>query len=233
MQTRGLNARQLKTIATVAMAIQHMALLFLPPDSPYYWPLVSLGHITAPIMCFFIAEGYCHTHDRRRYALRLLLGAGLSHMPHALAFGFPIYAFWRYTSIFWSLFLGLMALSAAENTRLPGILRFLIPLACCVLAYPGNWNCIAVIWILGFGLFREAPVKKWGFFLLGLGVYVLEFFVISNTDLLLPRFSVLAAIPLLLCYNGQRGDRSALSKWGFYAFYPTHLLALHLIQAML
>lgn len=60
-------------------------------------------------------------------------------------------------------------------------MRFLIPLACCVLAYPGNWNCIAVIWILGFGLFRKDPAKK----------------------------------------------------WGFYVFCPTHLLALHLLHAVL
>ena len=31
--------------------------------------------ITAPIMCFFIAEGYYHTHSRRKY-LELLLYNG-------------------------------------------------------------------------------------------------------------------------------------------------------------
>lgn len=74
---------------------------------------------------------------------------------------------------------------AAENHRHRGHVhsacgsRF--PWACCVLAHPGNWNCIAVIWILGFGLFREDPAKK----------------------------------------------------WGFYVFCPTHLLALHLLHAVL
>ena len=32
--------------------------------------------ITAPIMCFFIAEGYYHTHSRRKYLERLLLYNG-------------------------------------------------------------------------------------------------------------------------------------------------------------
>ena len=40
------------------------------------------------------------------------------------------------------------------------------------------------------------------------------------------QLATLLAIPLLLCYNGQKGRGGAFNKWFFYVFYPLHLLAL-------
>ncbi|MBP0980785.1 MAG: hypothetical protein J5968_01150, partial [Oscillospiraceae bacterium] len=39
----------------------------------------------------------------------------------------------------------------------------------------------------------------------------------------------MAALPLILCYNGKRGGENCpkpIRKWGFYIFYPLHLAAL-------
>ena len=113
--------------------------------------------ITAPIMCFFIAEGYYHTHSRRKYLQRLLLGAVISHVPHALACGFPVGELWWYTSVMWSLFLGLLTLIVYEKKEIAWIWRMAFVGLCCILAYPGNWNFVAVIWIWGFGVFRDQP----------------------------------------------------------------------------
>lgn len=85
----GLNSNTLKLLAVVAMICQHVTIFFIPTTNPWYYPLFCFGMITAPIMCFFIAEGYYHTHSRRKYLERLLLGAVISHVPHALACGFP------------------------------------------------------------------------------------------------------------------------------------------------
>ena len=81
----GLNSNTLKLLAVVAMICQHVTIFFIPTTNPLYYPLFCFGMITAPIMCFFIAEGYYHTHSRRKYPERLLLGAVISHVPHALA----------------------------------------------------------------------------------------------------------------------------------------------------
>jgi len=86
----GLNSNTLKLLAVVAMICQHVTIFFIPTTNPWYYPLFCFGMITAPIMCFFIAEGYYHTHSRRKYLERLLLGAVISHVPHALACGFPV-----------------------------------------------------------------------------------------------------------------------------------------------
>ena len=64
-------------------------------------------------------------------------------------------------------------------------------------------------------LFSGIAVALWGF------VYVFR----GGPDI---ELFCMCSIPLILLYNGQRG-RYLVPKWFFYAFYPVHLLILHLI----
>ena len=50
-----------------------------------YFVLRFLGRLTAPIMCFFLTEGYIFTHSKKGYALRLAIFAVISQVPYALA----------------------------------------------------------------------------------------------------------------------------------------------------
>ena len=70
-------------------------------------------------MCFFIAEGFQHTSNFRRYLGRLLLAALLSHVPYTLCFNFHPLRVWTATSIMWSLFLGLLTLALWQRTQHP------------------------------------------------------------------------------------------------------------------
>lgn len=225
-----LNANQLKLIAVIAMVFDHWAVTFLPAGSSAWLLAGAVGRLTAPIMCFFIAEGYHHTRSRRRYALRLLLGAAVSHVPHALCFGFSPWEFWRATSVMWSLFLGLLALMAWERRALPLPVRLGAVGLCCLMSYPGNWNCVAVLWVVCFGALRNAGWKKWLAFLAVTGLYMAEFFMIESNDPLWLRLAVLPAAPLLMLYSGKRGSRRPAYQWGYYLFYPLHFLALYLLR---
>ena len=72
---KGLNSNQLKLIAIIAMTVDHLTWVIWPGYQTG-WPQLALhcvGRITAPIMWFFIAEGYHYTHSFKKYALRLLL----------------------------------------------------------------------------------------------------------------------------------------------------------------
>ena len=95
---------------------------------------------------------------------------------------------------------------------------------------PANWNYIAVLWIFGFAVFRESPKKQWAFFGLVTLLYVLQYFVYGSTLPVWLRPFVLLCVPLLLCYNHTLGRRSKVLQWGYYLFYPAHLLVLTLLR---
>ena len=78
MQQKGLNRNQLKYLAVVTMLADHVAWAFLPTWSVAGQLMHTVGRFTAPAMLFFLAEGYVHTGNLRRYASRMLLFALLS-----------------------------------------------------------------------------------------------------------------------------------------------------------
>ena len=69
----GLNANALKLIAIIAMTIDHFTDIFYPgfPNSLVPLSLHFIGRLTAPIMWFFVCEGYHYTKDARKYLQRL------------------------------------------------------------------------------------------------------------------------------------------------------------------
>ena len=90
-----LSGSVLKTIALASMIIDHVAFvlsgifsktLFSIGAKSYsaYRIMRWLGRIAFPIYCFLLVEGFSHTHDRRRYALRLGAFAILSHVLHCI-----------------------------------------------------------------------------------------------------------------------------------------------------
>lgn len=221
----GLMSNQLKLIAIIAMTWDHAVTLFVPHTSPYYLLLHIPGRLAAPFMCFLVAEGYHHTSNLTKYLGRLLLFAIISHVPYNLCFRFSPLEFWRSTSVIWSLFMGLAALTIAEHSRLPTALKISLIVFCCMLTRSADWNYIAVLMILAFGIFRDEPVKR-TIAHLTIGVlYVAQgaYYGLS----MVPRLGIFLSVPLLLLYNGQRGRKSKALQWGFYWFYPLHLLLLY------
>ena len=73
-----MTATQIKVIAIIAMTLDHIAYTFLPAGTVLHYILHLIGKTTAPIMCFFLAEGFRHTHDKKKYFFRLLLFAVIS-----------------------------------------------------------------------------------------------------------------------------------------------------------
>lgn len=83
MREQGLSGNALKVIAIVAMTIDHLAWMgietYVQAETPLQIFLHSIGRLTAPIMFFFVAEGYHYTHNYRRYLGRLFMLAVVSH----------------------------------------------------------------------------------------------------------------------------------------------------------
>ena len=84
---KGLDGTQLKTIALALMVLDHIHYFF---EFTGCIPTVfnMLGRLSAPLFLFCTVEGFAHTHDRKRYVLRIwAIGTAMA----ALEF-FMIYA---------------------------------------------------------------------------------------------------------------------------------------------
>lgn len=93
---------QLKVVAIIAMTCNHVANVFGVGllGSPLCFALYAVGGITFPIMAFLVVEGYVHTSNLRKYALRLALFAVISQVPYHLVFG-------QHLNVMFTLLLGL------------------------------------------------------------------------------------------------------------------------------
>lgn len=121
-----LNANTLKLIAVLAMVLDHAATVFLADTAPAALFFHAVGQIAAPIMCFFVAEGYTYTSNLKKYLLRLFIAAVISHVPYALCFKFTVWEFWYVTGVLWGLFLGLLAVTLWKRLRAPVWVRLLL-----------------------------------------------------------------------------------------------------------
>ena len=103
----GLNSNQIKCIAIIAMTIDHITWLLFPGCQKIWWVmgLHVIGRLTAPIMWFFIAEGFHYTKNVKKYILRLFIFAIISHFAYNFAGGRPFIpnGIFNMTSVMWSL----------------------------------------------------------------------------------------------------------------------------------
>lgn len=81
----GLTRNQLKYIAITATVFDHIGMLFIPVTNPVGCIPRIIGRLTAPIMCFFIAEGYFYTGSKKRYGARLFIFACVSQFAYSFA----------------------------------------------------------------------------------------------------------------------------------------------------
>ena len=122
MNKRCLTGSTLKIIAMIAMLIDHIGAVILARviystsdmavyDS--YMVLRKIGRIAFPIFCFLLVEGFIHTSDKKKYAVRLGAFALLSEIPFDLAFQSQAVGF-EHQNVFFTLLIGFLALSGYQ-----------------------------------------------------------------------------------------------------------------------
>lgn len=228
-----MNASTLKWIALASMLADHIGCLLILlsrlPESgndPKLWYnsiffLRTVGRIAFPIFTFLLVEGFRHTHNRKRYAARLVMFAIISEFPHYLFFD-RIYASGAYQlNIGVTLLLLFCLMYGYKKIRELGEKRnrYTIPVLSCILlvltclavhrfpigyGYPGVLLCTVF-----YGIRHRIFQPVLGYLVIG----------IRSTF----RIGYLLPFALLAFYNGQPGKSH---KSFFYLFYPIHLLAL-------
>lgn len=234
----GLDANMLRLLAMALMLCDHLWATLLPAQN---W-MTHLGRIAFPIFAFQIAQGYVHTSNFRKYALRLLCFAIVSEIPFNLFYAGSVF-FPFHQNVLWTLLLGLLCIRQADTIlhtpgrkkKLLAVLFLLLLLLVSVFAMT-DYGWRGVLTVLGFyvaGLLPLTPLWQ-GVLLVLLNMvrfqgWQLEFELFGKTFALPEQsFAVLALIPICL-YNGKRGVKNKIMQYGFYIFYPLHMLVLWLV----
>lgn len=217
----GMSGSTLKLIALASMLVDHLAasgVLSKMYDSELLYEFCrTVGRIAFPLFCFLLVEGFVNTRNRKAYLIRLFLFALLSEVPFDLAFfGTPF--FLGDQNVFFTLFLGFLALCGVEECRNRGrALWVWVPMLSGVFAawlLHTDYSGFGVILILIFYWFRDVPWQR---------------NLISGCSCLGEPAAILSLIPIQF-YNGKRGIQL---KYVFYLFYPLHLLLFVLIREKL
>ena len=221
-----LDGTTLKLIAMISMVFDHAGDMFFPD---VMWPRM-IGRLAMPIFSFFIAEGFSHTRDKKKYLCRLGIFALISEIPFDLAFEGKIGFSHQNTML--SFFLAVVALMlydwiqggtksevnhASIGKTILGVIA-VAAIAALSLLLRADYTIFAVIAVFLFYVLRQKhPLVR-----TGVGV---AFLALTRTVGYYCTTG-LSFIPLAM-YNGKKGKGL---KWLFYGFYPGHLLLLAAIK---
>ena len=238
---RYLSAFSLRMCAMALMLCDHLWASIIPGNG---W-MTMLGRLAFPIFAFQIAEGYVHTSDYGRYVKRLFLFALLSEIPFNLFYiSSPFFPF--HQNVLFTLLLGLLSLRQIDRiknaetfrNRIRPVLMLLFLLLLSVILFP-DYGIRGVLTVVAFYLFRNASF----YWLWQIAAMVLLNIVgfeglqipvtLFDISFEIPQqgFAVLSLL-LIWCYSGKKGYRVKAAQYGFYAFYPLHMLLLYLIRLL-
>lgn len=237
-----LNRNQLKYIAIIAMICDHLAWKFIQFDTPLGIFMYVLGRLTAPCMCFFVAEGFFYTRNKIKYGIRLALFAVVSWIPfHYFETGTLPFSFdggyfscdivHQTQSMIYTLFLCFVALCFLESDL--NIILKIIAISCvCFLDLYADWHVTAILMTLVFYVFKDSRKKQaLSYSILATGIVIYKILRSGgNLHSTLFQAGLLLFAPIILFYNGEKESSAKFHKWFFYIFYPAHLLLFGIIK---
>lgn len=234
-----LNSNTLRLVAVLLMVSDHV---WATAMSFGNW-MTYIGRMAFPIFAFQIAEGFVHTKNFKKYALRLLAFAVISEIPFNLFYSsrwFNPY----HQNVMFTLLLGLLAIKVIDNLKKDispkNIGKSLLWLA--LIAVGGtlgfvDYGFLGVLTVVMFYLcrgYRFTPILQLiGMILINIVFFEGQVFIFDvfgkTVEIPSQGFAVFSLIPIWL-YNGKKGKSSKVLQYGFYAFYPVHMLILYLIK---
>lgn len=232
----GLNSNQIKMIAIIAMTIDHVTWLLFPGCQKIWWVMLLhvIGRLTAPIMWFFIAEGFHYTRNVKKYIARLFVFALISHFAYNFAGGISFLpnGFFNMTSVMWSLAWSVVLMLVFTAEKLPQWAKILLILLICFITFPSDWSTIAAMCPVYLYLNRGDFKKQSLALLVWTAIYAAVYFIFIDRLYGLLQMCTLLSLPILKQYNGERGNWKGM-KWFFYVYYPAHLFVIGFVRVLL
>ncbi len=248
-----MSALTLKLIACITMLLDHIG--YMTGDSL----LRLIGRIAFPLYLFLLVQGYRHTSSPLRYALRLGVFALISQIPFSL---FGSNTLWEGNgNVYFTLFAALCCIWAADSMLKNKVLRWFFWLPAAIVFgiyhlglirsdYGAKGILMAMVLFLldGKQLYKRiliVPAYLAAVFYSPILSVLLSLVrgqglsFPALTDWVLTQFWSVFAFVFIFCYNGEKGrlpESKAAKKviqYGFYVFYPVHLLVLWGIRFLL
>ena len=235
-----LSAAALHILAMTFMLMDHLWATLLPAQE---W-LTCVGRIAFPIFAFMAVEGYFHTHNLKKYLLRMLIFAVISEVPFDLMYGgtwfYPVHQ-----NVIWTLMMGLAGIHLMETVRKKKSTFVYILVSAIVVILGGLLGTLSMVDYYGIGvltvfIFYFFRGRKWWCLLgqmlalywvnverLGGLMYPIRLFGMEF-ELCQQGLALLALLPIWL-YRGRQGYHSKPFQYFCYAFYPVHMLVLVLV----
>lgn len=235
----GLTSNMLRTIAVLLMLSDH---IWATAMSFGDW-MTYIGRMAFPIFAFQIAEGFVHTKSFKNYALRLLGFAIVTEIPFNFFYSSRFFNPYHQNVLF-TLLLGLLAIKVIDGIKKDksgknialSVLYLLLILLASVIGFV-DYGHLGMLTVVMFYLMRDFPFA-WLGQLVGMILLNITFFeglvfpveILGKTfEIPSQGFAVFALIPIWL-YGGRKGKSSKALQYGFYAFYPVHMIVLYLIK---
>lgn len=200
----------LKVIATISMVIDHWALYFMETGTTLYEAMRCFGRIAFPVFAFLIAEGYAYSKDRMWYFIKLLGFAFISEIPWYLLSGAD-----GTHNVMFTLALGVLALGIFDRLKERKLLCICMILIVTTYAHwiGSDYEWRGILMIVLFYMLRQNRTCQ----------LILTFPLMIHYGVI----GAFLACAVLFLYDGTRGfARGKMPKFGFYLFYPLHLLVI-------
>ena len=235
----GLTSNMLRVIAVLLMLSDHIWATYMSFGD---W-MTYIGRLAFPVFAFQIAEGFVHTSDFKKYALRLLGFAVITEIPFNLFYSSRWFNPYHQNVLF-TLLLGLLCIYVIDNLKKnhkPGnialsLLWLLLICVASVIGFP-DYGFLGVLTVVMFYVLRDFPfafiAQLVAMILINIvffegQVIPVEFFG-KMFEIPIQGFAVFSLVPIWL-YGGRKGRSSKIMQYGFYAFYPVHMLILYIIK---
>lgn len=249
-----LSSHHLRILAMIFMLSDHLWASIIPGN---HW-MTDLGRLAFPIFASMIAEGYVHTSSVKKYLGRLLLFAVLSEIPFDLFYSSTLLDPFNQNVLFTFVWGLLCIIQIDKIKKTLAIWRITEKKAGLVRSAIGS--CLLILLISLGAKLSFSDYKFWGYLTVVM-FYVLRDFpfawllqlvamVMLNwtlfqgevtpielfgkiTEIPNQAYAIFALIPIWL-YSGKKGrPLGKVMQYGFYAFYPIHMLILYAIWQML
>lgn len=233
----GLTSNMLRVLAMSFMICDHLWAKVVPGND---W-MTYVGRMTFPIFAFMISEGFIHTSNLKKYISRLLIFALISEIPFNLFYG----GSWFYPyhqNVMFTLLFGLLAIMLIDKAKRNRDAKTIVKSALLVILLGitsfigfvdyGFWGFLIIIM---FYLFRDFPfawlAQLAAMIIINCELFEGQFIIVDlfgkSFEFATQGFAVFSLIPIWL-YGGRKGKSSKIMQYGFYAFYPLHMIIIYL-----